>query len=455
MTRGPRFLLLLLVLFTVSAIADEPRLWMMPVAPTVDTPITFFYSASCESIEEVTRSGSVITLHITDGPCSPPRVDPLVIPLPEKTLPAGEYQVDVVLENGPAPPIVRESLSFVVRPDESDAPIRIRPSTALTIGGALVRLYPQADEAFCPNGECTIRVDGVAVEKSQDPAGGLVFVAPAHAAGFADVSIANVNTTFTAPKALYYFAPGSAPLPSLFERVLFPILFDTPGANGSEWRTETTIANPNPFTVDNYNDVQPLVCATFPCGERLGPRSFVEFNGGEFPHGIALLVPRAEAPLLSFQSRVRDVSLADDTLGSEIPVVRERDMVRGVAASLLDVPLDPRYRAKLRIYRFAEGDSQTAGAEVRIVPHGAQPASTEFVPLHRTCTSCQATPFYAEVDLRSEADLHANIYVRTDRNARALTWAFVSITNNKTQQVTIISADGAGGEPCAGCPRAD
>lgn len=456
MTGFPRILLLLSLFLTLSGFGDEARLWMTPAAPTVDTPITFLYRASCESIREITRNGSAITLRMTDSPCSPPRAEPLVMPLPERTLPAGIYRVDVVIEIGLAPPFVRESMSFVVRPNESDAPFRVRPSAALTVGGALARIYPQADEVFCPNGQCTVLVDGVAAAKSQDPAGGLVFTLPPHPVGFADVSIVSGNTTFTAPKALYYFGAGDDFLPSLFERVLFPVLFDTPGANGSMWRTETTLANPNPFTVDNYNDIEDQVCVTFPCGERFAPRSFHKMNGGSFPHGIALLVPRTEAPLLSFHSRVRDVSQDADSLGSEIPVVRERDMVRGVAATLLDVPVDPRYRAKLRVYRFAEGDAETAGAEIRIVPHGAQAPSTHFIQLHRTCNgNCPAVPFYGEADLASTAGVTANIYVRTDRDSRALTWAFVSVTNNKTQQVTIISADGAGGEPCADCPRAN
>jgi len=31
-------------------------------------------------------------------------------------------------------------------------------------------------------------------------------------------------------------------------------------------------------------------------------------------------------------------------------------------------------------------------------------------------------------------------------------WAFVSVTNNETQQVTIVTPDGEGGEACVVCP---
>ncbi|HYI08193.1 MAG TPA: hypothetical protein VEK57_03900 [Thermoanaerobaculia bacterium] len=455
MTQFSRILLLLSALFGVPAFGETPQLWMMPVAPTVDTPITFYFQGSCHNVEAVKRDGSVITIEMTFGPCSPPRTDPMIVPLPEGTLPSGEYRADVVIvhASGATEPVLVESLTFVVRPDPNDAPIRVHPSAALTIGGAIVRISPSQpsdDTDFCPTAQCRVAIGGIQMPASYD-ADGIFVIAPPHAAGLVDVHLIAANgQEYPAPDSLYYFAPGDdPPMPSVFERVLFPLLFDTTGAGGTQWRTETSIANPNPYTIDNYNNIQPLVCVTFPCGERISPHAYGKFNGGEYAHGVALLVPRGEASALSFQSRVRDISHDEDSFGSEVPVVRERDMVRGGDATLLDVPLDPRYRARLRVYAFAEGDGEISGATLNIDPHGPDPSFSDDVILRRECDGdCSATPYYVEMNLRSlGVGSRANISITTARASdfRWMSWAFVSVTNNKTQQVTIVSSDGTGG----------
>ncbi|MDQ3281827.1 MAG: hypothetical protein M3Q69_10470 [Acidobacteriota bacterium] len=441
-----RLVFFLLVFFSLSASAADTHLWMVPVAPTTSTPITFYYAASCEGLEHISRTGSVITLELSFGPCSPPRVEPLVIPLPEKTLPPGEYRVEVFVGREKLTP--SETFRFVVRNDDPREPFRAHPFAV--VGGVQVSLVSTgAEPVFCGNTPCRVIVDGLQVTSSRGTSG-ITFTAPPHAPGLVDVIVQAQQKQHTLKGALYYFDPNAPILPSVFERILFPLLFSTPGAGGSQWRTSVTIANPNPWEVANANAVVPLICLPMPgapCGERLFPFESQHDEGGDSPHGVALLAPRTEAPSLSFHLNVRDVSQDADNFGSEIPVVRENQMAAGGEVMLLDVPRDPRYRVKVRIYAFDQGgETQSTSARVVIGKPDSAETETRTVVLTRNCSggACMSTPFYGELDLQTRAPAdRVNLTIRAGSDARTLTWAFASVTNNKTQQVSIISANGA------------
>jgi len=251
--------------------------------------------------------------------------------------------------------------------------------------------------------------------------------------------------TRTIVDGLYFYDRGAPPELSVFERVLFPVLFSSRGGHGSEWLSEAAIANPRPWYVETVNEVMPFVCITYPCGERMAPSSTVAFDGMGYPQGIALIVPRAEADDLTFSLRVRDTARHAEGYGTQIPVVRESDMFRNAELTLLDLPVDPRYRTKIRMYVFDSGDHD-AYVTVRQA-HGV--IDTRFVPVRRDCTSgdCAGAPWYGELDLAAgNTGDRVDVYITiggTDTPA----WAFASVTNNDTQQVTIVTPDGAGGRP--------
>lgn len=447
----PAFLLFALVALPTVA---EP-FSMSPVAPTPTTPIVFTIYSGCGNVDEIARSGKFIRIWMSVNPCSPPRTEPIIVPLPEKTLPAGEYRAEMYV-NVPGLPIgPDETLDFVVQPRHSELPFHVHPSTTFTMGGATIHLSRASETTLCATNDCEVSIDGVVVAKTFTADGGILVTAPAHDPGLYTITIMNRGGGLPPISSYLYYYDAGEPLPSVFERVLFPILHNRPGANGSDWRTETWIANNNVWTIDNANDVQGNVCVTFPCGERIGPRSVQAFEGGIHPYGVALLVPRTEAPYLSFASRVRDVAHAADNFGSELPVVREHDMIRGGAATLLGIPVDPRYRVKVRLYAFNETTETTAHATVTITERMQK--RTVDVTLTRECHDlrCSSTPFYGELDLPAgEADARVNLEVRAAvalDPVPPLVWAFASVTNNSTQQVTIIRADGQSGL-CANCP---
>ena len=202
------------------------------------------------------------------------------------------------------------------------------------------------------------------------------------------------------------------------------------------------ISNPTPYAIELANAI---------AGPRLEPGERRVLEGEQYPHGIALLVPRAEADNLAFSLRARDVSRESDNFGTEVPVVRESQMFRDSVLTLLDVPLDPRYRTKVRAYAFSDPIflGLVNNNDVKLT---VRRANGETIQQFRTRSpvcegaSCTATPGYLEFDLAPiGAGERGDVYIQfTDG---ALGWAFASVTNNETQQVTIISPNGRGGQP--------
>jgi hypothetical protein len=415
-----------------------------PDAPTSGEGITLLSETLCIiDSHSVTRAGNEISVTLEHGSCpTPPFVRAYEVPL--GPLPAGRYHVVV---DG------TDELSFIVR--DSAPGLRVRPSVVPTnTPGFRLELETANGFSICSLAECQtmlIELGGVTfrVQDTIGLPGPISIIAPNLPPGWKDVRVTNNSGSFEFPAAVYYHAPGSSPDIFAFERILFPVLFSTGGANGSSWRSEALIVNPTRWTIENANEVLPIVCVTYPCGERLSPRSRTGFTGEGYPHGVALLVPRAEAESIGFTLRVRDVSREADNLGTEVPVVRENAMMRDVDIPLLNVPRDPRYRTKVRVYAFPEairvGQSDPM---LRILgSDGSVLAETGFT-LERNCGDAPgwATPCYGEVDLAvGTKDEHSDVYVQLP--AGWLGWAFASVTNNVTQQVTIVSPGGKGGRP--------
>lgn len=436
-------LALALTLSATAAFAQPTGIVVFPPGPTNETPITIGIITTCarEDRYTVQKRGNEILLVIKAvNSCPSPPIASLADYVPIGTLPAGTYRVAYIFEGGDD--IVRRIGTIHVRNAHSPVPFEIRPFAVRTNpAGLRLRVEPTGDYEICEAADCsdtTIRVDGVVVtgvRREQDFS--VTFDAPPHAAGLVDVVIEkrSPQLTWTYPAALYYF---DSPDLFAFERILFPVLFNAPGANGSRWLSEAAISNPNPFFVENYNSIDGIVCVTYPCGERLSPESFTRIVDGHYPRGVALLVPRPEADRLSFSLRVRDESRQAEGFGTEVPVVRERDLITDRPIELLDVPLDPRYRVKVRIYAFDPIFHNNLGWITLTDTETRAITWEQEVRLTRDCTGCPTTPLYAEIDLRpGRRNERVVISIQGPRGAPS--WAFATVTNNDTQQVTVVS----------------
>ena len=220
------------------------------------------------------------------------------------------------------------------------------------------------------------------------------------------------------PDAIYYYDPSAAPDFSVFERILFPVLFNTAGAHGSQWVSEAAIANPAHWYIETYNDVVPFECIDYPCGERLAPGSSIAFSGGGYPQGVALIAPRAEAENLAFSLRVRDISRTAEGYGTQVPVVREDDMFVNTDLTLLDVPVDPRYRTKCACTPSTRA-SPSGGRHAHGNRADVVSEPTTFPAPHAVPARVRGAPWYAELDLPpGETDERVNVYVGSRHRAR-------------------------------------
>jgi hypothetical protein len=428
---------LLLAVCLLLAGASSAQLALYPPGPTSDDDVVVRFARFCGIAgHTVSRTGSEISVTLQNGPCGePPYESPYDVSLGE--LPPGQYRVTVAGHG---------SLTFVVR--DGDARYRFRPWAIPANAETVVQLVHDDPRGICGTPNCFdffLEIGGrtYSINDLRTAEGTLSLRLPPQPPGLLHARIGASLGVFELPAALYVYDPSAPPDPQAFERVLFPVLFSANGANGSRWRSEAVIVNPNPWTVRPWNNVERLVCTTlqWPCNPPLAPKSRRAFEGEGYPRGATLLVPRGEADDLSFSLRIRDVSRDAESYGTQVPVVRERDLFREMDAVLLDVPLDPRFRTKVRLYGYPDLEyaSIPPQASVRV---GDSP---QGVLLRLFCDGleCLAAAHYAEVDLPPGAPgQRADVTVRFVDGVMG--WAFASVTNNVTQQVTIIAPDGKG-----------
>lgn len=279
-----RLIFLALSLAATAASAQPDAIVVYPPGPTNETPITLGIITSCprgDTYRVQKTANEVLLIIRAQGTCPSPPIPNLAHHVPIGTLPAGTYRVGYIFENGDD--IIRRIGTIHVRNARPPVPFEIHPFAVRTNpAGLRLRINPAGIGHFCPLGNCagtTIRVGGiVATDLRGEEDGSVTFLAPPHAEGLVDVVVEWNGNTWTYPAALYYF---DSPDLFAFERILFPVLFDAPGANGSEWRSEAVVSNPNRFWVDNYNSIDSVVCVTFPCGERLSPGGYARISGGQ------------------------------------------------------------------------------------------------------------------------------------------------------------------------------
>lgn len=442
--------------FALSTAAADHKIAVQPEGPTTATAIELLVPYICSSPvtgAQVERTGAqiVVQLQSTFQICDPPLVQGLH-PVPIGTLPAGEYHVLVSYAGDGE----WADGSFLVRNAERGR-FEVHPFGVPATRSQDIVIVPSTDTLLCKVADCattTVWIDGVELPKSAvkpGPAGGLKLTIGDRAAGLHNVRVRVGDFDETVLAAFYVFDRSSPPHPSVFERILFPVLQETAGAFGSQWISEAMIANPTEWDIDSYNMIENVQCIDFPCRERIQAGEYRSFRGSGFPNGVALLVPRDDAGDLAFSLRVRDTSRQAKGLGVGVPVVREKDMFRK-AISLLDIPVDPRFRAKLRFYSFNPYGTSAGGFQAFLVPPNGVHFPLTFTRQISCAPNCDTIPFYAELDLPpGTPDERVNLFIRLFDPGSQLSWAVVSVTNNETQEVTLVLPSGEGARPCLFC----
>ncbi|HEX3070803.1 MAG TPA: hypothetical protein VHX14_19695, partial [Thermoanaerobaculia bacterium] len=132
--------------------------------------------------------------------------------------------------------------------------------------------------------------------------------------------------------------------------------------------------------------------------------------------------------------------------GVEIPVVSDLDYA--ATLRLVGIPTDARFRSTLRVYAYDAGNFGPVTLRVRdnadgtllaTVPVALRAAPQGGEGLFPAAAQLSLDPIIAP--LRSHALLRIDI---ADSDAIRPVWGFVSITNNQTQEITLVTPQASG-----------
>lgn len=241
------------------------------------------------------------------------------------------------------------------------------------------------------------------------------------------------------------------------ERILLPLAFvpDTeggdpvPGAFGTIWTGEVWVESRNTVHVQWGN------CNTFTCAP-LQPLSITRLAApiGLRPElGHVLEVNADQAQRLTFSNRMYERTMKSQPRGIDIPVVREGEFF-STPKMFLAVPTGVGVRVGIRLYDpwafkpFLPAGPALESLTVEAVDELLNALGTTtvrtVVPVSETSTDLSRPGFVGLLDLAQlfpAINARPRIHLRVTPNpAGAQYWGMVSVTDNETQTVSIITA---------------
>jgi len=320
---------------------------------------------------------------------------------------------------------MKKLLSLIVllaTPVLAAQPFEVIPSVGAT--GTIIFLKGAPDTAR------GVRFNGIEAALVTTTPQGLIATVPQLPNGFYDVSAVSPDGSLVTAKSAFEYRTLFDPRD--YARVLFPLVFAGPGAGGSQWTSDNRVVNNAPIpmrTIPNIwlpSGIGTVMPDAIPAGAEaaLGTR--------DRDIGALLLIPRGLEPYADFSSHFRDLSKQAESLGTELRVVFEKDTADVVR--IVRIPADARFRPRLRVYDI-DGNEQPVTVEIRA--SGVLLAKSTVTP--RRSFVCVTVPCedaaYASLDFPMSSSV--DVIVQGEKGRRL--WAFVSITNNATQQVTTYS----------------
>jgi len=357
-------------------------------------------------------------------------------------LPAGAYSVTSRLELGNSPVTSIAQPSFVVR--DVSGPLTVLTPDLLPSMTKIALHDEVASKCLGSQNPCppiTVRAGNVtATSVTSSSPNDFIATFPTLQPGTYDVSISYNDHSATAVAALTIIDPNVTVTQQAasLERVLVPLVFSGPGAFGSQWTTEVAITNAADVPLDIFK-------SPFTNSPPLEPgetRMLTTSTTGQLPTGMFLYVPRGEERSLQFNALVRDLSRQSEQLGTELPIVRESEFFHQ-RFNLMNVPADSRYRVALRTYALGAAPvvlsiyrMSDASLLVRDTLQVGSFSSTQPANVTVSDLVVKYPQLAGAGSLRVEIQRpFEGIYGPFDPGI----WAFISVTNNETQHVTIIS----------------
>jgi hypothetical protein len=224
-----------------------------------------------------------------------------------------------------------------------------------------------------------------------------------------------------------------------FESVLLPIFTPPlPGSFGSHFVTFFSLANAGATDMPVFA-LPPPPCQLPVCLSEgifpfvMKPRASTTFDGGNYDGdpGRLIYIPKGSFADLVASLRVADLSRSAQSQGTRIPIVPEHDFKSDFQA-ILDIPMTANFRNTLRIYSL---DPQTI-VHVRVIQRNSAIAIFDREIVLRDPVDIYH-PGYAEMADDLGPFGGGRIEVTPTPGKRI--WAFVSVTNNDTQQITVVA----------------
>lgn len=238
-------------------------------------------------------------------------------------------------------------------------------------------------------------------------------------------SLLFISAALTRPAAAQFFN-------NTFERVLLPVsVSSVPGAFGTLWSTELWYRN---------NSTYPVIIYPLAVSDHVPSMNRTEFlrvfTSPNYDPSQIINVERNGIDDVQFDLRLFNRSDPRANFGTKLPVVREHEF-RDVV-SLINVPTAADFRSALRIYALP--DESFAGETVLV-----QIFSNEERLLVAAELPFNGGPRYAAVlslaDAYPEIRPADRVRVRVESNSGRKIWAFVGVTSNTTQEVSIVTPD--------------
>lgn len=150
--------------------------------------------------------------------------------------------------------------------------------------------------------------------------------------------------------------------------------------------------------------------------------------------GRILYVAKGSGPLLAASIRVTDLTKQTASFGVEVPVARRDNFADGVPLVFMGVPADSRFRCMLRLYSLKRGD---------VLANIAVNGKLYQLYLKHTDDQDLFEPAYLEfTDFPTLGELpsgQTTFRVVVDAGRGSGMWGMLSVTNNETQQITVIT----------------
>lgn len=219
-----------------------------------------------------------------------------------------------------------------------------------------------------------------------------------------------------------------------------------PGAFGSVWITSFTVRNDS----DTRGYLIPLPCELGICppGQYVQAQTSIDPPplGAAYVGGALFYVDKSTAANFHYSLRAVDTSKNALDAGVEVPVVRESAASQSKIV-LPTVPIDARFRPLLRVFDIDAQPITQVRVNIFDVNGGATLASVVLslvAPLSRPTVAYPIEPGFAQIGswLDTFPQLSGRSAVRlevTPVTPGLRFWAFVTITNNDTQHVTVVT----------------